>query len=354
MKTIQAFLQMGLLALGLFTFSCTNPNSQKPADASALVEDSTLGDTAEVIQEDEPSIPVTPEKLMQLSKHLLEAVDEGADEKVEGIVSEMMKGTGLERIPYDSPSDMFFGRDVELTEGESGFYYKFKSDDGFVVRTACQGNVICEAAFKNKAYQKPFEQGIQKLHFVMPAYEEKPENIHYVEIGGIDDFIVAPDAGDGVILVSYIANNYEEPTYIDAQSIINLTSMKASDAEIVPQAREYQLVKGNAGKGGELLYTLNCKLTSNSDSDTGFNVERTDEYSIYSVLKLIVDGDKVMEAWVENYSDDMDNYAEELARAGFEYVGDTDGPRTFKHKDGRIACVEQVENNGVRAQIVKN
>ncbi len=112
-------------------------------------------------------------------------------------------------------------------------------------------------------------------------------------------------------------------------------------------------MKGNAGKGGELLYTLNCKLTSNSDSDTGFNVERTDEYSIYSVLKLIVDGDKVMEAWVENYFDDMDNYAEELARAGFEYVGDTDGPRTFKHKDGRIACVEQVENNGVRAQIVK-
>lgn len=75
MKTIQAFLQMGLLALGLFTFSCTNPNSQKPADASALVKDSTLRDTAEVIQEDEPSLPVTPEKLMQLSKHLLEAVD---------------------------------------------------------------------------------------------------------------------------------------------------------------------------------------------------------------------------------------------------------------------------------------
>lgn len=339
MRTIKSNIVV-LTILVFFPFYINACNSKK-----ANKEQNPKQQTEEKIN----SIPpVTAEQMITFSRAIQEMDDTKA---TPSYLDKQLKALGLERIPFDSETQFFYGKKAGIKKIDSGFLYEFMTDDAFIIQADVYNNIWLEAAFKDKAYLNYFRDAIKKLSFDKVDYLESTSET-YAEVGGYNSFNIDEDADEGVCTVSFLSKFYEEPPAFSADEALNIIGHDYKDAKetILNRAYEFDHEDFSDDGEGDAWFTESCKLEP-SDDDSSFTIVNTgEEYTSYSAIKLSTFSNVVMKVTIELFGLDYDTYIEDLVHKGFEVTKSTKDTRLFKtKKEGPTttlyASVKKIDDN---------
>lgn len=327
MKTIESAIVV-LTICASFSLSlnaCTNKQANK--------EQSPVQKTEENVS----SVPpVTAEQMMIFARAIQETDD---TEAAPSYLDKQLKPLGLERIPFDSEGQFFYGLNADIKKIDSGFLYEFKTDDAFIIQVDAYDNIWLEAAFKDKAYLKYYRDAIKKLSFDKVDYLEYTSET-YAEVGGHDCFNIDEDSGDGVCTIGFFTKKYEEPSAFSAEEALSILGNDYKDAKEIILNRAYEFAQEDFSDDGEgdAWFTESCKLEPVDDDACDFNIVNTgEEYACYSAIKLSTLSNIVMKVTIELFGIDFETYIEEFVHKGFEVTKSTDGTREFRTKKGAYA-----------------
>lgn len=310
-----------------------------------MTEEQAVTDEGEDV--DAKSQPPVSAAQMQTIVKKVRDMDDDPDAIINYIDKEM-KAAGLERLPssYESNNMHFYGRNASIKESDTSYLFEINDNDGIVVQVISIEENMMEVVFKNKAWLNAYRKGITALPYMkVPFFNNSVEK--YAEVGGIDFFSVEDETDDGLSTVTYAAPYWEEPFSLSSDDAIEMMGKQLGKAKEVAETRNYELAMEDFDDDGDgdVYFTEGCKMEADN-SEFGFKAINTgEEYTSYSMLKLILEGNVVKGLMLNLYGLRGNDHIEEFIHNGFELTDSAENSRVFKNKKNKmVASVTEVDD----------